>query len=161
MEKYYELKNYQIQLLNLKEEVLEDNPELEKDLQEVTNSLKQYREVKKYERLYTKEELREQISSIRNIEYLIEQQQNKLFAISDSNKVQDSFYKTNITIIGLNIRRLKEYKKEFDIRVWKGMLPYIRPYAKTLLLVLVMNLVCAGVDILLPLLFGCTARHCS
>ena len=45
----------------------------------------------------------------------------------------------------------KEYKKEFDIRVWKGMLPYIRPYAKTLLLVLVMNLVCAGVDILLPL----------
>ena len=41
MEKYYELKNYQIQLLNLKEEVLEDNPELEKDLQEVTNSLKQ------------------------------------------------------------------------------------------------------------------------
>ena len=39
---YYELKNYQIQLLNLKEEVLEDNPELEKDLQEVTNNLKQY-----------------------------------------------------------------------------------------------------------------------
>ena len=117
MEKYYELKNYQVQLLNLKEEVLEDNPELEKDLQEVTNSLKQYREVKKYERLYTKEELREQISSIRNIEYLIEQQQNKLFAISDSNKVQDSFYKTNITIIGLNIRRLKEYKKELKNKI--------------------------------------------
>ena len=117
MEKYYELKNYQIQLLNLKEEVLEDNPELEKDLQEVTNSLKQYREVKKYERLYTKEELREQISSIRNIEYLIEQQQNKLFAMTDSNKVQDSFYKTNITIIGLNIRRLKEYKKELKNKI--------------------------------------------
>ena len=117
MEKYYELKNYQIQLLNLKEEVLEDNPELEKDLQEVTNSLKQYREVKKYERLYTKEELREQISSIRNIEYLIEQQQNKLFAITDSNKVQDSFYKANITIIGLNIKRLKEYKKELKNKI--------------------------------------------
>ena len=117
MEKYYELKNYQIQLLNLKEEVLEDNPELKKDLQEVTNSLKQYREVKKYERLYTKEELREQISSIRNIEYLIEQQQNKLFAISDSNKVQDSFYKANITIIGLNIKRLKEYKKELKNKI--------------------------------------------
>ena len=117
MEKYYELKNYQIQLLNLKEEVLEDNPELEKDLQEVTNSLKQFKQVKKYERLYTKEELREQISSIRNIEYLIEQQQNKLFAISDSNKVQDSFYKTNITIIGLNIRRLKEYKKELKNKI--------------------------------------------
>ena len=117
MEKYYELKNYQIQLLNLKEEVLEDNPELEKDLQEVTNSLKQFKQVKKYERLYTKEELREQISSIRNIEYLIEQQQSKLFAITDSNKVQDSFYKTNVTIIGLNIKRLKEYKKELKNKI--------------------------------------------
>ena len=117
MEKYYELKNYQIQLLNLKEEVLKDNPELEKDLQKVTNDLKQFKQEKKYERLYTKEELREQISSIRNIEYLIEQQQNKLFAISDSNKVQDSFYKTNITIIGLNIRRLKEYKKELKNKI--------------------------------------------
>ena len=117
MEKYYELKNYQIQLLNLKEEVLEDNPELEKDLQEVTNSLKQFKQQKKYERLYTKEELREQISSIRNIEYLIEQQQNKLFTMADSNKVQDSFYKANITIIGLNIKRLKEYKKELKNKI--------------------------------------------
>ena len=117
MEKYYELKNYQIQLLNLKEEVLEDNPELKNDWQEVTNDLKQYREVKKYERLYTKEELREQISSIRNIEYLMEQQQNKLFTMADSNKVQDSFYKANITIIGLNIKRLKEYKKELKNKI--------------------------------------------
>ena len=117
MENYYELKNYQVQLLNLKDKVFKDNPELKKDLQEVTNSLKQYREVKKYERLYTKEELREQISSIRNIEYLIEQQQNKLFAMTDNNKVQDSFYKTNITIIGLNIRRLKEYKKELKNKI--------------------------------------------
>ena len=117
MKNYNELKNYQVQLLNLKEEVLEDNPELEKDLQEVTNSLKQFKQQKKYERLYTKEELREQISSIRNIEYLIEQQQNKLFAITDSNKVQDSFYKTNVTIIGLNIKRLKEYKKELKNKI--------------------------------------------
>ena len=117
MKNYNELKSYQVQLLNLKSQVLEDNPELKKDLQEVTNSLKQYREVKKYERLYTKEELREQISSIRNIEYLIEQQQNKLFAISDSNKVQDSFYKANITIIGLNIKRLKEYKRELKNKI--------------------------------------------
>ena len=120
MKNYYELKNYQVQLLNLKEEVLKDNPELEKDLQEVTNSLKQFKEIKqekKYERLYTKEELREQISSIRNIEYLIEQQQNKLFAITDSNKVQDSFYKANINIIGLNIKRLKEYKKELKNKI--------------------------------------------
>ena len=117
MKNYNELKNYQIQLLNLKDQVLEDNPELKKDLQEVTNSLKQFKEVKKYERLFTKEELREQISSIRNIEYLIEQQQNKLFTMTDSSKVQDSFYKTNITIIGLNIRRLKEYKKELKSKI--------------------------------------------
>ena len=117
MEKYYELKNYQIQLLNLKDQVMKDNPELKKDLQEVTNSLKQFKQQKKYERLYTKEELREQISSIRNIEYLIEQQQNKLFAITDSNEVQDSFYKANITIIGLNIKRLKEYKKELKNKI--------------------------------------------
>ena len=117
MEKYYELKNYQVQLLNLKEEVLKDNPELEKDLQEVTNILKQYKPEKKYERSYTKEELREQISSIRNIEYLFEQQQNKLFTMTDSNKAQDSFYKANITIIGLNIKRLKEYKKELKNKI--------------------------------------------
>lgn len=117
MKNYNELKNYQIQLLNLKDQVLEDNPELKKDLQEVTNSLKQFKEVKKYERLFTKEELREQISSIRNIEYLIEQQQNKLFTMTDSSKVQDSFYKTNITIIGLNIRRLKEYKKGLKSKI--------------------------------------------
>lgn len=120
MKNYYELKNYQVQLLNLKDQVLLDNPELRKDLQEVTNSLKQFKEVKqekKYERSYTKEELREQINSIRNIEYLIEQQQNKLFTITDRNKVQDSFYKANITIIGLNIRRLKEYRKELKNKI--------------------------------------------
>lgn len=117
MKNYNELKNYQIQLLNLKDQVLEDNPELKKDLQEVTNSLKQFKEVKKYERLFTKEELREQISSISSIEYLIEQQQSKLFNMTDSNKIQDSFYKTNITIIGMNIRRLKEYKKELKSKI--------------------------------------------
>ena len=117
MKKYNELKNYQVQLLNLKDQVLEDNPELKKDLQEVTNILKQFKEVRQYERQYTKEELREQISSIRSIEYLIEQQQNKLFDMTDNNKAQDSFYRTNTTIIGLNIRRLKEYKKELKSKI--------------------------------------------
>ena len=125
MKNYNELKSYQVQLLNLKEEVLEDNPELEKDLQEVTNSLKQFKQQKKYERLYTKEELREQISSIRNIEYLIEQQQNKLFAMTDNNKVQDSFYKANVTIIGLNIKRLKEYKRELKKKIQENQVFFI------------------------------------
>ena len=35
MENYYELKNYQVQLLNLKGQVFKDNPELKEDLQEV------------------------------------------------------------------------------------------------------------------------------
>ena len=117
MKNYNELKSYQVQLLNLKDQVLLDNPELKEELQRVTNILKQYKQVKKYERLYTKKELREQISSIKNIEYLIEQQQNKLFTMTDSNKVQDSFYKTNITIIGLNIKRLKGYKKELKKKI--------------------------------------------
>lgn len=117
MKNYYELKNYQVQLLNLKDQVLEDNPELKEDLQRVTNILKQFKEVKKYERLFTKEEIKQQVSSIRSLEYLIEQQQNKLFNLTDSNKVQDSFYKANITIIGLNIKRLKEYKKELKNKI--------------------------------------------
>lgn len=117
MENYYELKNYQTQLLNLKEEVLEDNTELKKDLQEVTNSLKQYRETKKYERLYIKEELREQIGSIKNLEYLIEQQSIKLYNLTNSNQIKDSFYKTNMTILALNIKRLKEYRKELKKKI--------------------------------------------
>lgn len=117
MKNYYELKNYQVQLLNLKGQVLEDNPELKEDLQRVTNSLKQFKEIKKYERLYTKEEIKQQISSIRSLEYLIEQQEDKLFSLTDSNKVQDSFYKTNMTIIALNIKRLKEYKKELKSKI--------------------------------------------
>lgn len=112
-----ELKNYQVQLLNLKNNVLIDNPELKEELQRVTKDLKQFKEAKKYERLYTKEELREQISSIKNIEYLIEQQQDKLFNLTDNNKIEDSFYKTNITILALNIKRLKEYKRELRKKI--------------------------------------------
>lgn len=112
-----ELKNYQVQLLNLKDNVLIDNPELKEELQRVAKDLKQFKEVKKYERLYTKEELREQIISIKNIEYLIEQQQDKLFNLTDNNKIEDSFYKTNITILALNIKRLKEYKRELRKKI--------------------------------------------
>lgn len=112
-----ELKNYQVQLLNLKNNVLIDNPELKEELQRVTKDLKQFKEAKKYERLYTKEELREQIISIKNIEYLIEQQQDKLFNLTDNNKIEDSFYKTNITILALNIKRLKEYKRELRKKI--------------------------------------------
>ena len=117
MKNYYELKNYQVQLLNLKSQVLEDNPELKKDLQEVTNVLKQFKEVKEYERQYSKEELKQQIGSIRNIEYLIEQQCIKLHNLTNTDKVKNSLDKTNMTILALNIKRLKEYKKELKNKI--------------------------------------------
>ena len=114
---YNELKSYQAQLLNLKDQVLEDNPELKKDLQEVINILKQFKEVKQYERQYSKEELKQQIGSIKNLEYLIEQQCTKLYNLTNSNQVKDSLYKTNITILTLNIKRMKEYKKELRKKI--------------------------------------------
>lgn len=45
----------------------------------------------------------------------------------------------------------KEYTKSFDARVWKRMLPFLRPYAGTFAMVILMNLLCAAVDIMLPL----------
>ncbi len=45
----------------------------------------------------------------------------------------------------------QEYNKSFDLKVWKGLLPYFKPYRRTLLLVLIFNMVCALIDILLPL----------
>ena len=45
----------------------------------------------------------------------------------------------------------QEYNKSFDLKVWKGLLPYLKPYRRTLLLVLIFNMVCALIDILLPL----------
>lgn len=35
--------------------------------------------------------------------------------------------------------------------MWKGLLPYFKPYRRTLLLVLIFNMVCVLIDILLPL----------
>lgn len=45
----------------------------------------------------------------------------------------------------------KEYAQSFDWRVWRGMMPFLRPYRKTIALVVVFNLLCALIDILLPL----------
>lgn len=45
----------------------------------------------------------------------------------------------------------KEYTKSFDARVWKRMLPFLRPFAGTFAMVILMNLLCAAVDIMLPL----------
>lgn len=45
----------------------------------------------------------------------------------------------------------KEYAQSFDWRVWRGLMPFLRPYRKTIVLVVVFNLLCALIDILLPL----------
>ena len=45
----------------------------------------------------------------------------------------------------------QEYSKSFDLRIWKDMLPYLKPFRRTLWMVCILNLLCAGVDILLPL----------
>ena len=45
----------------------------------------------------------------------------------------------------------KEYAQSFDWRVWRGLTPYLRPYRKTIAMVVVFNLLCALIDILLPL----------
>lgn len=45
----------------------------------------------------------------------------------------------------------QEYTKSFDIRTWKGILPYLKPYRRTLVMVVTLNMFCAAVDIMLPL----------
>ncbi|MCI1982319.1 MAG: ABC transporter ATP-binding protein/permease [Oscillospiraceae bacterium] len=44
----------------------------------------------------------------------------------------------------------KDYHQSFQLKIWKGLLPYLKPYRRTLLLICLLNLFCAGMDILLP-----------
>ena len=44
-----------------------------------------------------------------------------------------------------------EYTRSFDIRIWRGLLPYIRPYWKMLAAVIGLNFLLAGSDIAQPL----------
>ena len=45
----------------------------------------------------------------------------------------------------------KEYTKSFDYSIWKRIFPFLKPYKKTVIMILVMNLFCSLVDIILPL----------
>lgn len=45
----------------------------------------------------------------------------------------------------------KEYTKDFDIRIWKSILPFVSPFKKIIGIILVFNLLCSVVDIILPL----------
>lgn len=45
----------------------------------------------------------------------------------------------------------QEFTKSFDIKIWKKVLPFVKPFRGMLLLIIVMNIVCALIDIALPL----------
>ncbi len=45
----------------------------------------------------------------------------------------------------------QEYTKNFDIRIWKRVLVFLKPFKKTVAIILIFNLVCSLVDIALPL----------
>lgn len=45
----------------------------------------------------------------------------------------------------------QEYTRSFDIRSWKKLLPFLRPYRGLVAVVLVLNVFCAVIDIALPL----------
>ncbi len=45
----------------------------------------------------------------------------------------------------------QDYTKSFRLNIWKSMLPFLKPYRKTLITVILLNLFSAGIDIALPL----------
>ena len=45
----------------------------------------------------------------------------------------------------------KEYTKSFEWKTWRKIFPFLKPYKATMWRILIFNLLCAGVDILLPL----------
>lgn len=45
----------------------------------------------------------------------------------------------------------QEYTKSFDIKIWKKVLPFLKPFRKVVWMVILLNLFCSVVDIALPL----------
>ena len=45
----------------------------------------------------------------------------------------------------------QEYTKNFDIRIWKRVLPFLKPFKKTVAVIVIFNLTCSLVDIAMPL----------
>ncbi len=52
-----------------------------------------------------------------------------------------------------------EYNKSFDIRIWKRLLPFMKPYRGLILLIISGNIICAGVDIIIPLFQRYAINH--
>ena len=53
----------------------------------------------------------------------------------------------------------KEYTKSFDYSIWKRIFPFLKPYKKKVIMILVMNLFCSLVDIILPLFQRYAINH--
>ena len=53
----------------------------------------------------------------------------------------------------------KEYTKSFDYSIWKRIFPFLKPYKKTVIMILVMNLFCSLVDSILPLFQRYAINH--
>lgn len=45
----------------------------------------------------------------------------------------------------------QEFNKSFDLKVWKRVIPFVKPYSSTIAVIIIFNLVCSGIDIILPL----------
>lgn len=45
----------------------------------------------------------------------------------------------------------QEFTKSFEIKIWKKILPFLKPYKKTFIMIIALNLFCSLVDIALPL----------
>ena len=53
----------------------------------------------------------------------------------------------------------KEYTKSFDYAIWKRIFPFLKPYKKTVVMILVMNFFCSLIDIVLPLFQRFAINH--
>jgi len=45
----------------------------------------------------------------------------------------------------------KEYSASFDWKVWKKLLPYLKPYKKDLVFIVLSNFLCVAIDVMFPL----------
>ena len=53
----------------------------------------------------------------------------------------------------------QEYNRPFELRVWKKLLPFLRPYYKNLVAIVLLNMLMALIDIAMPLFQRFTINH--
>ena len=53
----------------------------------------------------------------------------------------------------------KEYTKSFEYAIWKRIFPFLKPYKKTVVMILIMNFFCSLIDIILPLFQRFAINH--